>query len=360
MVEVASAEFQSAVGVVKCALLSQHVPAAGVVRVVLGSVGLRLLATDFERWCEICVGEAPGEGAQEVGVQAKRLMGLAAVLPSGRVALEISKTGALLVRAGTSRFTLPPIGLDDVPVSRPEVSGVVVADSRVISTLLKRASHAVSGDVSRPTLAAVRVEAREGRLEVVSTDGKRLFRASGACRGEVPASLFPGSGIAGVERVAGFGPETEVLVGGSAFGVRCGPALFVSLLIEGQYPNIDAVIPTPDRDVAVALPARAFDDALRRALVASGDDPNKGVRLVLEGDHLEVLGAGEGAEAQDSVPAPWDRARAEVLVNASQLQEAVAAVVHGAESLTLEVRGSLQAVVLRGEEALALVMPLRA
>jgi len=49
-----------------------------------------------------------------------------------------------------------------------------------------------------------------------------------------------------------------------------------------------------------------------------------------------------------------------VLVNASQLQEAVAAVVHGAESLTLEVRGSLQAVVLRGEEALALVMPLRA
>jgi len=136
--------------------------------------------------------------------------------------------------------------------------------------------------------------------------------------------------------------------------------LFVSLLIEGQYPNIDAVIPTPDRDVAVALPARAFDDALRRALVASGDDPNKGVRLVLEGDHLEVLGAGEGAEAQDSVPAPWDRARAEVLVNASQLQEAVAAVVHGAESLTLEVRGSLQAVVLRGEEALALVMPLRA
>ena len=73
-----------------------------------------------------------------------------------------------------------------------------------------------------------------------------------------------------------------------------------------------------------------------------------------------MLGAGEGAEAQDSVPAPWDRARAEVLVNASQLQEAVAAVVHGAESLTLEVRGSLQAVVLRGEEALALVMPLRA
>src|SRR3989304_2585034 len=134
MVEVASAELQSAVGVVKCALLSHHVPAAGVVRVVLGPTGLRLLATDLERWCEICVGGAPGEGTQEVGVQAKRLMGLAAVLPSGRVALEISKASALLVRAGTSRFTLPPIGLDDVPVSRPEVSGVAVADSRVIST----------------------------------------------------------------------------------------------------------------------------------------------------------------------------------------------------------------------------------
>src|SRR3990167_8467451 len=75
MVEVASAELQSAVGVVKCALLSQRVSAAGVVRVVLGSAGLRLLATDLERWGEICVGEAPGEGAQEVGVQAKRLMG---------------------------------------------------------------------------------------------------------------------------------------------------------------------------------------------------------------------------------------------------------------------------------------------
>src|SRR3990167_2323952 len=130
MVEVASAEFQSAVGVVKCALLSQHIPAAGGVRVVLGLAGLRLWATDLERWCEICVGEAPGEGAQEVGVQAKRLMGLAAVLPSGRAALEISKAGPLLVRAGPSRFTLPPIGLDDVPVSRPEVLGAVVADSR--------------------------------------------------------------------------------------------------------------------------------------------------------------------------------------------------------------------------------------
>src|SRR3990167_2778278 len=192
MVEVASAEFQSAVGVVKCALLSQHIPAAGVVRVVLGLAGLRLLATDLERWCEICVGEAPGEGAQEVGVQAKRLMGLAAVLPSGRAALEISKAGALLVRAGTSRFTLPPIGLEDVPVSRPEVSGAVVADSRVISTLLKRASHAVSGDVFRPTLAAVRVKAREGRLEVVSTDGKRLFRAAGAGRGKGPGAALPG------------------------------------------------------------------------------------------------------------------------------------------------------------------------
>src|SRR3989304_10246575 len=138
MVEVASAELQSAVGVVKCALLSHHVPAAGVVRVVLGPAGLRLLATDLERWCEVCVGGAPGEGAQEVGVQAKRLMGLAAVLPSGRVALEISKTGALLVRAGTSRFTLPPIGLADVPVARPQGSGVVVAGSRGISTPLNR------------------------------------------------------------------------------------------------------------------------------------------------------------------------------------------------------------------------------
>lgn len=361
MPEVASAELQSAVGVVKSSLLSQHVPAAGVVRVALGPGGVRLSATDLERWCEICVGDPPGEGAQEAVIQAKRLVGLAAVLPSGRVVIEISASGALSVRAGKSRFSLPPIGLDDAPAPRPAAPNTtVVADSGILSSLLKRASHAVAGDLSRPILAGLRVEAQGGRLDVVATDGKRLFRASGACSGTAQAVILPGSGIAGIERVAGFGPQTEVLAGENAWGFRCGAALFVSLLIEGQYPNVDAVIPAPLPDVSVKISAPALGDALRRALVASGDDPNRAVRLVLEGEQMDVLGVGEGAEAQDSISIPWRRARAEVLVNATQLQDAVAATAHGAEFLDLEVRSPASPVVLRGEDALALMMPLRA
>ena len=324
---------------------------------------LSLTGTDLEveMVSRIAVDEAQ-DG--ETTIPARKLFEIIRALPDGS-RITVSQTGdKITVQAGRSRFTLATLPANDFPsVDEVEATERVSIGEATLKELIERTAFAMAQQDVRYYLNGLLFDLRGDALRTVATDGHRLAlcetelaKPSGSKR----QIIVPRKGVTELQRLLESGDrEIELEVGRSHVRVKRDDVTFTSKLIDGRFPDYEAVIPIgADREVLVDR--EALRASLQRAAILS-NEKYRGIRVEVSPGNLKISAHNpEQEEAQEEIEAETDVNDLAIGFNVNYLLDALSALRD--DQVVIQLRDSNSSALVRessNERSRHVVMPLR-
>ncbi|KQN97941.1 MULTISPECIES: DNA polymerase III subunit beta [Stenotrophomonas] len=324
---------------------------------------LSLTGTDLE--VEM-VSRIAVEDAQdgETTIPARKLFEIIRALPDGS-RVTVSQTGEkITVQAGRSRFTLATLPANDFPsVDEVEATERVVVPESALKELIERTAFAMAQQDVRYYLNGLLFDLRDQLLRCVATDGHRLALCETALENSTGSKrqiIVPRKGVTELQRLLEGGDrEVELEVGRSHVRVKRDDVTFTSKLIDGRFPDYEAVIPIgADREVKVDR--ESLRASLQRAAILS-NEKYRGVRVEVTPGQLKISAHNpEQEEAQEEIEADTQVSDLAIGFNVNYLLDALSALRD--EHIVIQLRDSNSSALVReasSEKSRHVVMPLR-
>ncbi|MGE8232715.1 MAG: DNA polymerase III subunit beta [Stenotrophomonas sp.] len=324
---------------------------------------LSLTGTDLE--VEM-VSRIAVEDAQdgETTIPARKLFEIIRALPDGS-RITVSQTGdKITVQAGRSRFTLATLPANDFPsVDEVEATERVVVPEAALKELIERTAFAMAQQDVRYYLNGLLFDLRDSILRCVATDGHRLALCETALENDNGAKrqiIVPRKGVTELQRLLEGGErEVELEVGRSHVRMKRDDVTFTSKLIDGRFPDYEAVIPIgADREVKVER--ETLRASLQRAAILS-NEKYRGVRVEVTPGQLKISAHNpEQEEAQEEIEADTTVSDLAIGFNVNYLLDALSALRD--EHVVIQLRDSNSSALVReasSEKSRHVVMPLR-
>lgn len=341
----------------------QTLPVLSNFLVTAGDGDLSVAGTDLEVEM-VARTEAKVADAGESTLPARKLYDICRALPEDvEIALSTEGSRATL-SAGRSRFTLATLPAEEFPVIEDvEVAESVTLDQSALRELIDRTSFAMAHQDVRYYLNGLLLELSSNRVRTVATDGHRLAVCDLDEKVSVKEQrqiIVPRKGIMELQRLLdGEGAEVTLELGKNHVRVRRQDAVFTSKLIDGRFPDYQAVIPSEDGQ-RVALKRGPFREALQRAAILSSEKV-RGVKLELNSGSLTLVAHNpEQEEAVEEMEVEYEGDAIGVGFNVQYLQEALAAL--EGEEVVMFLRDSNSSCLIRepeNERSRHVIMPLR-
>ncbi|MBN8728550.1 MAG: DNA polymerase III subunit beta [Xanthomonadales bacterium] len=351
---------QHVVGVVE---RRQTLPVLANLLVAVSDAGISLTGTDLEVEMVARTGADDLE-AGETTVPARKLFDICRALPDGcQIRFELKGDRATL-SAGRSRFALATLPAGEFPVIENVelVERVRIAEG-ALKGLIERTAFAMAQQDVRFYLNGLLFDLREHSLRCVATDGHRLALAEARLDSPVAEArqvIVPRKGVLELQGLFEGGEgEIELEFARNHLRVRRGDVMFTSKLIDGRFPDYEAVIPLgADRQVLVER--EALRQSLQRAAILS-NEKYRGVKLEVSPNRLRVIAHNpEQEEAMEDVEAQTVVDELAVGFNVNYLLDALGAV--GSDAVLLCLRDGQSSCLLRqpdAEDTRHVIMPLR-
>lgn len=300
----------------------------------------------------------------ETTIPARKLFEIIRALPDGS-RITVSQTAdKVTVQAGRSRFTLATLPANDFPsVDEVEATERVAVPEAGLKELIERTAFAMAQQDVRYYLNGLLFDLRDKALRCVATDGHRLA----LCETELEAAagakrqiIVPRKGVTELQRLLEGGDrEVELEIGRSHVRVKRDDVTFTSKLIDGRFPDYEAVIPIgADREVQVDR--EVLRAALQRAAILS-NEKYRGVRVEVTPGQLKISAHNpEQEEAQEEIEAQTQVSDLAIGFNVNYLLDALSALRD--EHVVIQLRDSNSSALVReagGAKSRHVVMPLR-
>ena len=307
------------------------------------------------------------------------------VLVPGRLLAEIARSlpnkpitftldgSRVLVTAGTAKFTLPTLSVNEYPTlpELPETAGVIPSD--VFAHAVNQVAIAAGKDDSLPTLTGVHIEIHQNKITLAATDRYRLavrelnwqaknneievntlVRArtladaakSLTAHSQVTLALSPTNSN---ERLIGFLSELKTMT---------------SRTLDGTFPPFNHLLPSESVAEATIEVAPFLDSVRRVALVTDKTVP---LRLIFADNSLQLeAGAGEEAQATEELEIIYSGEPINIAFNPQYLTDGLQAI--GTPFVQINFTGASKPAVLTGKHELSgtrdisyqyLLMPMR-
>lgn len=269
--------------------------------------GLTLSSFDYEVSART---EIPAEVTEpgRVLVSGRLLADIANRLPSAPVEVS-SEDSRIVVRAGSARFTLLSMPVEEYP-SLPKVgpaTGVVPAD--VFSSAVAQVAVAASRDDVTPVITGVQLEIAEHRLNLIATDRYRVAIRGipwEAAEGTVSTTaLVPARTLQEVGKTFSGASTISISITGSEdrelIAFSADKKTVTSLLIKGNFPPVGRLFPETTENYAVMNTAELVEATRRVQLVLEREAALR-YSFDLDGVTLEAIGS-EQAQASENIEA---------------------------------------------------------
>ena len=306
--------------------------------------------------------EKPTDG--EITIPARKLFDIVRALPDGaRVDLKLTGDRVAL-NAGRSRFTLTTLPANEFPtVDQIEVVEKVSLPEEVLRDLMERTAFAMANQDVRYYLNGMLLDLQEHTLRCVATDGHRLAMKETELQSTVSTRrqiIIPRKGVNELIGLLESGDgEVELEFGRNHLRVRRGSVTFTSKLIDGRFPDYEAVIPL-GADKSATLDREVLRGALQRAAILS-NEKYRGVRLELSPGKLRIVAHNpEQEEAVEEVEADTHVSDLAVGFNVGYLLDALAAL--RGDKARLSLRDAQSSCLVQEEDnehSRHVIMPLR-
>lgn len=276
----------------------------------------------------------------EITVPARKLVDIVKALPDGaKISLSVKDEKATLT-AGRSRFTLSTLPAAEFPATdQVEALEEVALKEKDLKRLLDKTSFAMANQDVRYYLNGLLLDFRGGQLRTVATDGHRLAVCDLGQAVETKGDrqlIVPRKGVLELARMlSDSDDQVSLSLGRNHVRLTKDGTQFTSKLIDGRFPDYEAVIPT-GADKQMILGREVFTHALQRAAILS-NEKYRGVRLEASGNALKIVAHNpQHEEAVEEIEAELNFESIAVGFNVTYLLDALVAL--EAESVTLELR----------------------
>jgi DNA polymerase-3 subunit beta len=322
---------------------------------------VRLTATDLEVGARVSVPAKVGaKGA--ITVSARKLAEIVKELPAAAVAVKVSENVSVTLRCGGATYRMVGLAPDDFPPVVPAApQSWLSIEAKVLRDMLTQTSFAVSHDETRYALNGVLFTFQGKDVRMVATDGHRLALSTRSLGQGVASAtgIVPRKAVTEIMRVIGAGEEVQMAITENQFVLQMPNFVMTARLIEGQFPNYEAVIPKahPGR----LTTARAGLSAALRRVAVMAEERNKPVKLALSPASLKVSASSqELGEAEEILDVEYAGEEMVIGFNSRYLLEAMAALEK--DQVVLEIKDAQSPGVIKsveGEGYCCVIMPMR-
>ncbi len=351
---------QQVVGVVE---RRQTLPVLANVLAKVAATRLSLSATDLEVEMVASANvEKPDDG--EVTIPARKLFDIVRALPDG-VRIDLKLNGdRVALSAGRSRFTLTTLPASEFPtIDDIDLVEKVSLPEEALRDLMERTAFAMANQDVRYYLNGMLLDLQEHTLRCVATDGHRLAMKETQLQTTVTTRrqiIIPRKGVTELVGLLETGDGVvELEFGRNHLRVRRGDVMFTTKLIDGRFPDYEAVIPL-GADKNAVLDREVLRGALQRAAILS-NEKYRGVRLELSPGKLRIVAHNpEQEEAVEEVEADTQVTDLAVGFNVGYLLDALSALRGDRARLSLrDAQSSCLVQEQDNEQARHVIMPLR-
>lgn len=342
-------------------------PVLQCVKLTCGDDRLTLAATDMEIAVRYADPQVQIEDEGQTLLPADKLRDIVRESMDDTLSIEL-KGEQCVIKGADSRFTVYTQNPADFPPV-PDFEGE--ADFEIAGGLLKRligkTLFAAAREGTRYAFNGVLTTLRDGRVMMVSTDGRRLAQASGEVsvtgkrkggkgEKESPRAIVPTKALQLVDKLVGDPEEmVKVQIRPNQIIFATAAATLTSNLVEGQFPPFEEVIPK-DSDKKMTASCGDLMSAVRRASLLTTEE-SKGVRMHFTKDGLKLTSrSAEAGEAEVNFACRYEGADLEIGFNPQFLVDALK--VSDADEITFEMSAGNRPGLLRGgEDFLYVIMP---
>ncbi len=278
---------QQVVGVVE---RRQTLPILGNVLLNTTKKSLKLTATDLEVELQAHATVTITETG-DITLPARKLLDICRTLPEA-ADIDISiKNERAQIRSGKSRFTLATMPADEFPVVEKIKSGRKLAVAQNdLRALIDRTAFSMAQQDVRYYLNGLMLEADNGTLRGVATDGHRLALCEFSLdTGDTTEQqvIVPRKGVQELHRLLeDDDAEVQVEIGSNHIRITTSALRFTSKLIDGRFPDYHRVIPK-GADKSLVINREMLRQALTRTSILS-NEKYRGIRLDISKNNLKI------------------------------------------------------------------------
>jgi DNA polymerase-3 subunit beta len=300
----------------------------------------------------------------ETTIPARKLFEIVRALPDGS-RLTFSLSGdRVTVQAGRSRFTLATLPAKEFPsIDDLELVERIQVPEASLKELIERTAFAMAQQDVRFYLNGLLFDLRENALRCVATDGHRLAMCEAALPDGAKTRkqiILPRKGVLELQRLLEGGDRmVELEVGRNHVRMRREDVTFTSKLIDGRFPDYEAVIPI-GADKEVKMEREVLKAALQRAAILS-NEKYRGVKVEISPGQVRIVAHNpEQEEAVEEVEAQTTVDGLSIGFNVTYLLDALSALRE--EHVLLNLRDANSSALVREaghSRSRHVVMPLR-
>ncbi len=339
----------------------QTLPILANVLVETEAEAVRVTATDLEVGARVSIPAKVAKGGA-VTVSARKLSEIVKELPAASLSFKVGENASVNLRCGGSTYRLVGLGAEDFPAVVPAAPGAwLTVEAKTLREMLAQTMFAISHDESRFALTGVLFLLQPKELRLVATDGHRLavsVRSVGQGLSGV-TGIVPRKAVVEIARVLGASEDVQIAITENQFVLQMPNFVMTARLIEGQFPNYDAVVPRGHPGKLV-IPRGALMAALRRVSVMA-EERNKPVKLVLRPASLTLSAASHDlGEAEESLAVDYAGEEVTMGFNSRYILEALAPIEK--DAIVFEFRDGLSPGVVKSVEDegyCCVIMPMR-
>lgn len=249
---------------------------------------LEIKASDLETTIAVKIEVEKSEEPGHVAIPARLLQETVKNLPDVPVAVSINNdTLTIEISAGEGKFKLAGHQGEDFP-EMPELENVskLSIKSDVLKDAFSKTLFATGNDELRPVMSGVFCELKPSNLIFVATDAHKLVkytRFDTKADAEV-SFIIPKKPLNQLKNILPDEEEVTIEYDNTNAFFSFGHVELVCRLIEGKYPNYEAVIPK-DNPNTLVVEKNAFISAIRRVGLYANQSTNQ-IRLKISGKEL--------------------------------------------------------------------------
>ncbi len=252
---------------------------------------LRITASDLETTMTVSVAPDMGEGTGQIAIPAKLLLDIMKTFPDVPITFMVNMdTLGIELNAGEGKFKLSGHKSDEfpqLPVLDNPITMQLPAD--LLVNAFEKTIFATGNDELRPVMSGVLCDMGEEYMTFVATDAHKLVRYRRLdAKTKNPASfILPKKPINQLKNLlAGKDESVELSFNQTNALFRFANITMVCRLIEGRYPNYEAVIPTHNPN-KLNFDRQSLLNSIKRVAIFANQSTHQ-VRFKIAGQELQL------------------------------------------------------------------------
>jgi DNA polymerase-3 subunit beta len=218
------------------------------------------------------------------------LLDILKTFPEQPLTFTIDKTNfAIEISSDYGRYKLTGHNGEDFP-KMPEVESPssFEIEAKILSRAISKTLFAASNDDLRPVMCGVFVQIEPSGITFVSTDAHKLvrYRCSDVKSKKANSYIIPKKPLTLLKNILPAEGKVKVEYNNTNVSFTFGNTHIISRLIDGKFPNYEAVIPKENPN-KLLVDREAFLNSIRRVSIFANKTTNQ-VRLNIKGSELNI------------------------------------------------------------------------